>query len=195
MNAQTTHATLLNRLSEQENPAAWGEFYERYGDLIRSFARKQGLQAADRDDVLQDVMTSLTRSMPRFRYDPSRGKFRSYLKTVTIRAIVRRRNQDRRRTALEDIESQIHEASRDDALDAIWEQSWRLHHVKRAMRRIEQEFNREDRAAFAEYAVAGKDARVTASALDMSVEQVWQAKSRVLKRLTQIIEEQVRHEG
>ena len=52
-----------------------------------------------------------------------------------------------------------------------------------------------DRTAFAKYALAGGDAKEIAEALGMSVEQVWQAKSRILKRLRVLIAEQVRAEG
>lgn len=195
MDAQTTHITLLSRLKERSDWTAWREFYERYADLIRSFARRQGLQPADRDDVLQEVMASLSQAMQNFRYQPEKGKFRSYLKTVTVRAVFRKRCQDNRRLPLEELEARIAKAIVDDGVDEVWEQNWRRHHVRRALRRLEPEFSSRDRTAFAEYAIAGKDAKETARRLGMSVEQVWQAKSRMLKKLTLMIEEQVREEG
>lgn len=85
-----THASLLARLTADADPMVWGEFLDRYGELIQSFARRQNLQAADRDDVVQDVLVALTQNMPRFTYDQSRGKFRSYLKTITLRAIFKK---------------------------------------------------------------------------------------------------------
>lgn len=93
MLTETTHISLLARLSGGEDPLAWTEFCHRYGELIRNFCRAQHLQPADCDDVLQDVLMSLTKSMPRFEYDPSRGKFRSYLKTITLHAIFARTRQ------------------------------------------------------------------------------------------------------
>ncbi len=49
--------------------------------------------------------------------------------------------------------------------------------------------------AFDAYAVAGRDVRETADALDMSVDQVYQAKSRILKRLGRLVEQQTLEEG
>jgi RNA polymerase sigma-70 factor (ECF subfamily) len=188
----TTHTTLLTRLSEGTDASAWREFCDRYGELIRSFARQQNLQAADCDDVLQDVLTALSQSMPQFRYDPAKGKFRSYLKTVVMHAISRKIGQKRGELPLDTVGEGA--VSSSDAGQA-WEAEWRQYHLRRAMRTIEAESSPTDRAAFARYALRGEDARKTAESLGLSVDQVYQAKSRILKRLSQIIDQQVREEG
>lgn len=193
--SHTTHTTLLARLSDRGDHAAWRVFFDRYGDLIRSFAMRQGLQPADCEDVVQDVLAALIKSMPGFTYDPAKGKFRSYLKTVTVRAVFRQKCQGRREIELETVEDAIHEPTAEDALEKQWELSWRRYHVQRALRRLEGEFNEKDRTAFARYALAGREASETAETLGISVEHVWQAKSRILKRLNVLIGEQVREEG
>jgi RNA polymerase sigma-70 factor, ECF subfamily len=191
----TTHATLLARLAGGTDPVVWPEFLERYGELIRSFARRKGLQPVDCDDVLQDVLLSLTRAMPGFVYDPSKGKFRSYLKTVTIRAIIKKRFQDHGQVELEHIEEATQAAEIDDEVDKGWETEWRQYHMRLAWRTIETEFNAADRQAFERYAVAGASAQTVAEELGLSVDQVYQAKSRILRRLAQLVEMQVQDEG
>jgi RNA polymerase sigma-70 factor (ECF subfamily) len=189
----TTHTTLLARLSQGSDPVAWREFCDRYGELIRSFARQQKLQPADCDDVLQDVLTALTQSMPQFQYDPKKGRFRSYLKTVVTRAISRRIRQRRGELPLDNSGDDAVSPSPD--VEQVWEAEWRQYHLRQAMRAIEAEMNPTDRAAFARYALRGEGARKTAESLGLSVDQVYQAKSRILKRLSQIIEHQVQEEG
>ena len=130
----TTHTTLLARLTDGRDPAAWREFDERYGELIRSFARRQDLQPADCDDVAQDVLFSLSKAMPGFRYDPAKGKFRSYLKTVTLRAIFKRNCQKPAEVALEHIEDATRAAALDTAIEEAWETEWRQYHLRQAMR-------------------------------------------------------------
>lgn len=190
-----THATLLARLAGDDAPAAWPEFVSRYGDLIRGFARRRGLQTADVDDVTQDVLVSLSKALPGFRYDPAKGKFRSYLKTVVVRAIAKKSLQRRGEFTLLDLDG----ATRDglDAPDAEshWEVEWRQYHVRLAMRTINSEFNEADRSAFELYALHGREARDVASDLGLSVDQVYQAKSRITRRLAQLIEAQVQDEG
>ena len=77
MQSPSTHASLLERLRSEEAPAAWQLFHERYGPLIRDYGRRSGLQASDCDDLLQDVLLSLSRALPGFQYDPARGSLRA----------------------------------------------------------------------------------------------------------------------
>ena len=190
-----THASLLARLAGDADPMVWREFLDRYGDLLRSFARRENLQPADCDDVVQDVLLALTRTMPEFAYDRSRGKFRSYLKTITLHAIFKKRARQRGAVNLQHIEEATHLAAEDEAVERNWELEWRSYHIRLAMRTIRVEFNDSDCEVFKRYAIAGQDAQKVAQELDVSVDQVYQAKSRILKRLTKLIEAQVEDEG
>jgi len=196
MSVQTaTHTSLLIRLRDGADSAAWQEFHERYGDLIRGFARQRGLQPADCDDVAQDVMLALSKTMPGFQYDPSKGKFRSYLKTTTLRAVFGKRRQKHSEFALGSIEETIRSAEADAAIEEAWELEWQRYHLRQAMRTLATEFSETDRQAFQHYAIDGLDTRETAAELNISVNQVYHAKSRILKRLEVVIEQQVREEG
>ena len=201
----STHATLLKKLAAGENPAAWREFCDRYGELIRGFAKRKGLQSSDCDDVVQETLLALIKSMPKFQYEPGKGKFRSYLKTIVLHVIFQRSRQKRGQVSLGEIEATVGswadgdfadaKTAADPETEAQWEAEWRQYHLRQAMRTIEAEFNENDRAAFDAYAVAGQDVRETAESLGMSVDQVYQAKSRILKRLGQLVEQQVQEEG
>lgn len=63
------------------------------------------------------------------------------------------------------------------------------------MRIITVEFNAADRQAFQRYAVEGREVRDVAVELGLSVDQVYHAKSRIMRRLSELIETQVREEG
>lgn len=191
----TTHASLLARLSAGADKGAWAEFFDRYAELIRGFARRQGVQAAECDDVLQDVLVSLSNAMPGFVYDPAKGKFRSYLKTAVIRVIYRRSCQNKGAVNLEDIENLTAAGATDETVESQWEAEWRQYHLRLAMKSVGAEFNSTDLKAFERYGLAGEDAKTTATALGVTIEQVYQAKSRILKRLGEVIEQQVREEG
>ena len=191
----TTHTELLQKLKNEGDATAWDEFCDRYGALIRSFARGQGLQDADCDDVLQEVLVALTSSMQGFEYDPARGKFRSYLKTLTLRAVFKKFRQKERSPGKEVEEDALHAVEVAPEVDARWEEEWRQYHLRFAMKRIDSEFNEADRAAFRLYAIERRPAASTAEALGLSVDQVYQAKSRVLARLSALIEAQVKEEG
>jgi RNA polymerase sigma-70 factor (ECF subfamily) len=61
----TTRASLLSRVRDVADEAAWREFQALYHDLLIRFCRRQGLQEADAADVVQTVMANLLRSLPR----------------------------------------------------------------------------------------------------------------------------------
>ncbi len=191
----TTHTTLLAKLASGADPDAWRLFSDRYSDLIHSFCRRFGLQPADGDEIAQEVLLALSKSMRNFKYDPGRGKFRSYLKTVVMHEIHRRVGQKPAHVLLDDVEGLCAEAPFDTAADAVWELEWRQYHLRMAMRQVELEFNSADLNAFRAYALSGQSAQETASSLGLSLDQVYQAKSRILKRVSDLIDEQVREEG
>jgi RNA polymerase sigma-70 factor (ECF subfamily) len=191
----TTHTTLLARISAGADPDAWREFQDRYAELILRFAHRHGLQPADCEEVLQDVLTALSQAMPGFRYDPAKGKFRSYLKTVTAHAVYRRLSQKRPMVPLEDEEAARAAYAVEPESEQAWEAEWRQYHLRRAISKIASEFNRADLAAFDAYALGGQSAQAVAVALGLSIDQVYQAKSRILRRLTELIAEQVSEEG
>ncbi len=193
--AQTTCAKLLARVSEGSDPVAWREFCDRYGEVIRGFARRRGVQDADCDDVVQDVLISLTAAMPGFIYDPVKGKFRSYLKTAVLRSIFKKFRQKNVAVGIEAIDDLTQSAAADPEIDDFWEAEWRQHHVRLAMRTLAAEFNSSDQAAFQAYVVDGQDAAAVAQRLGVSVAAVYQAKSRMIRRLTELIGAQVDEEG
>lgn len=189
---EQTRASLLARLSGGADRATWLEFFDRYGALLHGYARNRGCQAVDADDVVQDVLMALMRAMPNFTYDPARGRFRSYLRTITARAVLAKTRQNRPATSLQDVEA-VDPALRTDD-DAVWEEEWKRYHVRRAMRVIEREISERDRLAFTRYALSGEAPERTAEELGMTVDQVYQVKSRVLKRLSTLIESRRREE-
>src|SRR4051794_15590859 len=87
-----TPASIFVRL-KQSDPAprelAWQQFYHQYAPVIANYARQRGASAQQADEVVQDVISGFFAASPKFVYNPSRGRFRSYLKTCAIRALSR----------------------------------------------------------------------------------------------------------
>ena len=58
-----TRASLILRLQDATDVAAWDEFAEVYAPAVYRSARRMGLQAADADDCAQEVLASVARSV------------------------------------------------------------------------------------------------------------------------------------
>src|SRR5262245_62159379 len=89
----TTNASIFMRLNASDDrprELAWDEFSARYVPVIANFARRLGGKPQDVDDVIQNVMLGFFLKSPTFVYDPSKGRFRGYLKVCTYHALQKR---------------------------------------------------------------------------------------------------------
>lgn len=77
-----TRASLILRLRDAEDVAAWDELVAIYGPLMHRLAVRQGLQAADADDVVQQVFVAVAQSVEQWLDQPHRGRFRGWLLTI-----------------------------------------------------------------------------------------------------------------
>ena len=78
--SQTTRGSLIIRLEDGNDKQAWSDFIDLYSPVIYGFARRQGLQDADAADLVQEVLRSVARSIP--KYDRQKGRFRNWLMAV-----------------------------------------------------------------------------------------------------------------
>jgi RNA polymerase sigma-70 factor (ECF subfamily) len=81
--ASQTGTTLKAVLRDPADPQAWKAFVRRYTPKVLAWCRRWHLQPADAQDVTQEVLYKLARQLREFHYDPAKGHFRSWLKTVT----------------------------------------------------------------------------------------------------------------
>jgi RNA polymerase sigma-70 factor (ECF subfamily) len=89
-----THPSELRAVRDPTNHRAWEAFVDRYRPMVRGWCR-QWFQCDD-GDAVQEVFLRLVSIMQRYEYDPEKGRFRSYLKTVThnLMADLKRRPPD-----------------------------------------------------------------------------------------------------
>ena len=77
-NGGKTSPTLLNRVANWEDNAAWITFFSQYDGVLRRWSRRFRLDDDTCEELLQRVWIELSRRMPEFRYDPGRS-FRGWL--------------------------------------------------------------------------------------------------------------------
>jgi RNA polymerase sigma-70 factor (ECF subfamily) len=180
----TTRLTLLLRLRDRSDKVSWDEFHGRYGELLYRYARGRGASHADAEDIVQEVEMYLFKAMTGFEYDARKGRFRSYLRSAVIHAMGRRASKHAREHAGLDPQLMDYAAATKEATsDAQWEREWRLHRLRWALRTVADEFEEKTLQAFQLHALAGLSVDETADKLGLSKASVYQAKSRVLKRV------------
>ena len=82
-----TRLTLLERIKNTEDQAAWYEFHQFYWKLIIGWAKMNGCSDALAKDVFQESMVNLVKKISSFEYDLQKGHFRSFLKTIVTRRV------------------------------------------------------------------------------------------------------------
>jgi RNA polymerase sigma factor (sigma-70 family) len=175
-----TSTSLLMRLREAPaDRAAWEEFVRRYGDRIRDWGRRWGLQEADAHDVSQDVLLKLVRAMQTFRYDPAQ-RFRGWLKTVTHNAW---QDSARGRPPALAGDDRLHSLAARDDLAAGIEAAYEQELLDRAMERVRPRVLPQTWEAFRLTALDGIPGADAAARLGMAVTSVYKAKSNVQKLL------------
>jgi RNA polymerase sigma-70 factor (ECF subfamily) len=89
MNSSIDIATRISVLLDAANPdnrKAREAFMECYGGVIREWCRRNKLQKADEEDVVQTVVPRLLKKLQTFKYDPSK-RFRGYVHQCVVFAI------------------------------------------------------------------------------------------------------------
>ncbi len=197
-----TRLTLLSRVRDTGDLAAWQEFESTYREMLVRFCLSQRVQHADAEDVVQVVFSNLAKTLPTFAYDPGRGRFRDYLFRATRNAISGLFARKRPMTGVEGLSElgtgaccDAHESSSSPspAEDQAWEREWVAHHYRRALAMVRSQFEERSISLF-ERNVSGVPVSLLAQEYGMSEEAVYKVRQRVRARMQELIEEQVRDE-
>ena len=193
--AYTTRASIFLRLRADgslDRELGWQEFTEKYARVIAGFARNAGLKAQDADDVLQDVLLGFFRVSDQFDYDPDRGRFRGYLKRVTLNAIRARHRRKRPSTFIKDDYDPPAELP---DVDAAWDRQWTEQLLQRAMTEARGSVEERTWKAFELYGVRGVPVDQVSDELDMSPAAIRHAKMRLVKQVREIVDRLRQEEG
>ena len=184
---QSTRISLLEEVREGANAEAWRAFVDCYTPLVFGYCRQRGLQESDARDVTQNVFLAVSRAMRSFQYDPQRGRFRSWLGTITCREIRRyltwanrlQQNAGDGGRRLADLEQ---------GLQSEWESQCTAFLFRQALREVQPTFAEDVWRAFELTWIDDAAPADAAQQLDRPVAWVYKAKFRVLARLRQAVE-------
>jgi RNA polymerase sigma-70 factor (ECF subfamily) len=187
-----TRPSLLVRIREPQDRAAWSQFVDVYAPLVYGFAKKNGLQDSDAADVTQEVMRAVARSARKLEYDARRGSFRGWLLTIArnkLRNFLAARGRQCRGTGDTDVQRQLDQIPAHDEQLSQWDEAYERRLFEWAAGQVQAEVQEATWRAFYETAVEGRSPQDVAERLGITVANVYRAKSRVMNRLRERVRE------
>ena len=188
------HPTLSSMLLtnvQQMDPAGWSRLVKTFGPIVYRWCRTSGVSESDAPDLVQDVFASVARGIGSFQRKKSAGSFRSWLATITRNRV---RDYFRRQAKVQQAEGGTAALNRlqqqpDGLESSICADSIDSPLVRGVLDSVRTEFEQVTWQAFWLTTVEGKQAADVAATVGISQASVYQAKSRVLRRLRERMSE------
>ena len=182
-----TRSSLINRLKATINGESWEVFFNTYWELIYSVARRKGLSEADSQDIVQETILKVHKSLERFQYNRERGSFKGWLRTITRSRLVEHYKKQQRQPP-----TQQPRENEDDPLvnladpqgpelDRIWSEEWSRSLIQRSLTFLKEQVSLKQYQIFKCHCIDEWSVKEVCDALNVNAAQVYMAKQRVGK--------------
>jgi RNA polymerase sigma-70 factor (ECF subfamily) len=189
---ESTSGTLIDRVKLGESEA-WRRLEYLYSPLVRSRCRHAGLTEADADDIVQEVLKTVSEKIGSFEKRPG-PSFRSWLRSITrykLGDYFRRSRDPARGEGGTDAQVALGQVPDDPGQTAMHndedDPSDRRRLILQAFRLASSQFEPRSRQAFWLVVVENRRPAEVAAELGLTPTAVYIAKSRILSRLREIL--------
>lgn len=182
-----TRFSLLHRLHDQQDTAAWTEFCAIYEKAIFRVALRYGLQDADAREVSQEVLLAVSHRIEHF--DPAGpGKFRSWLSIVARNATVDLLRRNRRMTPGDSgLQRGLQQLEDSEAESQLFDLETRREQFRWAAEQVRTSVSHNTWQAFWRTAVDGESKESVSRQLGMSMGSVYVARCRTLAKIKALV--------
>lgn len=185
-----TRVSLILRLQDAGDDRAWDEFVSVYAPIVFRLARRRGLQASDADDLVQEVLASVARSVAAWLERDDRGPFRGWLlriaRNTAVDFLTRRKHRPLSPGGSHAQQALVNTEADEDLSDTFTAE-YRREVFHWAAEQVQQLVANSTWEAFWRTAVLDEPIESVAEELRLSVGAVYIARSRVMKRLQQLV--------
>ena len=183
---QTTRASLLIRVRNTQDTAAWSEFYDLYAPILYGFARNRGLQHDDALDVQSACYESIVKQIPFFEYEKQKGGFKAWLRVLVNRRVV---DVLRKRKEVHADTHQIGAVeSGEKSVEELWEDNWKKQILKHCFHLAKNEVSPSQYEAFRLLVEDNKQVSEVENMTGLNANQIYKAKARVLDVIRKLYE-------
>lgn len=171
---------------QRHSDGAWSRLNDIYLPLIRKWLRQYSVNAADADDISQDVILVVFRRLSDFERERS-GSFRCWLRCITVNCLRDYRRKSARQIAGEGVRDLLEGLEDPESdLSRRWNVEHDMHVLRYLMSELQNKFSQQTWQAFQRTALSGQRPSEVAAELKMSENAVCIAKSRVSSRIREM---------
>ena len=185
-----TRLTLLQRAKNPDDHQAWEEFTSYYFNFVKMVLAEMNVNYNDRDDLTQEVLLALWKTLPKFELDKKRGRFRTWMGTVVHNKVVDHyRKVSRRNNKIDKYraEGEVSFPISKPEIENIIQSEWEVYVVQTALDRVSPHFSGKAMDVF-KLSMENLSPVEIAERLDLQKTSVNKLKNRVKERVLQEIE-------
>jgi RNA polymerase sigma-70 factor (ECF subfamily) len=191
-----TRRSLLSRLRNPDDNASWEDFFRTYSKLIHRVAIKAGLTESEAEEVVQETLITVSKKIPGFKYDSALGSFKGWLLQIVrwrIADQMRRRSPQEAGSRASTSETGSRRTRtverlpdpRQIDLEVLWDEEWQRAALTAAGARVKAQVSPKQYQIFDLYVLKQWPVAKVSETLGVSATQVYLAKHRVSRLMTQ----------
>lgn len=178
---ETTRASLLLRIRDRGDSGAWAEFDAIYRPILTRLCLARRLDRAAAEDVVQYCMLNVHRYIDGFDYDPSKGRFKAWLRTIALNHM---KNLARGGGDVQgDTAVYANDAATGDSPEATFDKLWMEEHLAYCLKAIREEVEPKTFEAFQLYALEEKSPEEVCAQVGLEPAQLYRIKYKMTQRL------------
>ncbi len=187
-----TRASLILRLQNADDVAAWDEFSALYGPVVFRVARRRGFQIADAENLVQEVLLAVAQSVSKWFARDDRGSFRAWLLRIAHNEAVDMLTERATRTLGHDGErgrQLLDGISVRNDISSLIDREYELAVFHAAAERVQQSVSESTWRAFWLTEVQGESVEQAAKELRTTKGNIYVSRSRVMARIKELVQE------
>ena len=184
--SETTDPRLIESVKDWREDAGWQRFYDLYSSSIRGHARASGLSHSEAEDVVQETMLKVARYLPKFEYNRTICRFRTWLNQIVnqrIFEVVHRRQKNLYSSANLDVLREVLHSNDAAVGDPIAQAESERNLIETCLARVRSKTNPEHWQIFEANALHNLPGEKVATLHATTVTNVWVVRHRILNAL------------
>lgn len=177
------------RVKNQDDEQAWAEFVTYYQSFIEVILKYLKVSPNDVDDLTQDILLKIWKSLQKLNYDAERARFRTWLNRVIRNAVIDFHRKKQRRISEVDSKDQIDTENfqlQENEFNKIINKEWRAHLTNLALTNVRPLFSGHAMTVF-DMCLNETSTKDIADKLELAEATVYKLRSRVEEKLVKEI--------